>query len=460
MLSDGTLSCSYDSANRLVSAGGHTYTYNAEDVRIRSLCQCEDTLYTYDTNCKLSRLLCKTTDGVTTKYVYGRGLIGEETGTAFKTYHFDSRGSTVAITDASGNVTDTFAYDTYGKQIARTGTSDVIFGYNGRDGVVTDDNGLVYMRARYYSPAMRRFINADIIAGKLSNAVTLNRFAYANGNPVSFVDPFGLSSERGGSTDETLPNFYTAVLVSNFDKDAGGLPVFGHTMLYFYGDDDIWYLTQFAPPENVSGVKNKKSAAQISWGRLLYTPDFYDRTTGKFKKDVQGISYVVLHGNFNESAKLAKKYSENQRFGRYNFFFHNCSDYTDEILRVAEIDNEISQERCNGKVLLSIPAASVYWLSTAEKLDSLEPLKSLYSTYSSALLGATAMGEAGLAHMGEFGDSALNFIEDVSNTANDIREDFADGVKMFFLATTNAMAIVGTSMKDEVVDAWNRLFGE
>ncbi len=72
------------------------------------------------------------------------------------------------------------------------GTSQVIFGYNGRDGVVTEDNGLIYMRARYYSPEMKRFINADIIAGSISNAVTLNRFAYANGNPVSNIDPFGL----------------------------------------------------------------------------------------------------------------------------------------------------------------------------------------------------------------------------------------------------------------------------
>ena len=35
--------------------------------------------------------------------------------------------------------------------ISRIGTSDIIFGYNGRDGVVTDKNGLIYMRARYYS---------------------------------------------------------------------------------------------------------------------------------------------------------------------------------------------------------------------------------------------------------------------------------------------------------------------
>ncbi len=53
------------------------------------------------------------------------------------------------------------------------------------------------MRACYYSPEMKRFINADIVAGKIFNAVTLNRFAYANGNPVSFVGPFGLSAERG-----------------------------------------------------------------------------------------------------------------------------------------------------------------------------------------------------------------------------------------------------------------------
>ena len=72
----------------------------------------------------------------------------------------------------------------------------MIFGYNGRDGVITDANGLLYMRARYYSPELRRFINADIVPGEISNAITLNRYAYANGNPVSNIDTFGLSAER------------------------------------------------------------------------------------------------------------------------------------------------------------------------------------------------------------------------------------------------------------------------
>ena len=216
-IDDTTLNLQYDSSNKLVSAGGCIYTYNAENTRIRNLCEEEETTYTYNTNCRLSQLLQKTTNGVTTKYVYGRGLIGEETNSVFKTYHFDFRGSTIAITDITGAITDTFKYDTYGKLIERTGTSAVIFGYNGRDGVVTDSNGLIYMRARYYAPDLKRFVNADIIAGEISNAITLNRYAYANANPVSFIDPFGLSAERNGlnkEQNELLNNLKKMILKS------------------------------------------------------------------------------------------------------------------------------------------------------------------------------------------------------------------------------------------------------
>ena len=192
----------YDSSNRLVKAGNIEYTYNAENVRIRSFCSENDSQFVYDTVAKLSRLLIKNTNGEITKYVYGRGLIGEECGGEFRTYHFDHRGSTIAITDIVGNITDTFKYDTYGKLIGRSGTTATPFLYNGRDGVMTEDNGLFYMRARYYSPDLRRFINADVVPGKISNAITLNRYAYANGNPVSNIDPLGLTTERSSDISD------------------------------------------------------------------------------------------------------------------------------------------------------------------------------------------------------------------------------------------------------------------
>src|SRR5438093_675434 len=67
------------------------------------------------------------------------------------------------------------------------------FLYNGKFGVMTDANGLYSMRARYYNPYIRRFINADPTG--LSGG--MNFYAYADGNPISLVDPFGLGAQEG-----------------------------------------------------------------------------------------------------------------------------------------------------------------------------------------------------------------------------------------------------------------------
>jgi len=53
--------------------------------------------------------------GVKTFYVYGLGLIGEEKDGEYRSYHFDFRGSTVAITDQTGKVVERFQYGPYGE---------------------------------------------------------------------------------------------------------------------------------------------------------------------------------------------------------------------------------------------------------------------------------------------------------------------------------------------------------
>ncbi len=53
---------------------------------------------------------------------------------------------------------------------------------------MTDPNGLLYMRARYYNPYLCRFLNPDPSGFRGG----LNMYAAFNGNPVSYSDPTGM----------------------------------------------------------------------------------------------------------------------------------------------------------------------------------------------------------------------------------------------------------------------------
>ncbi|MDR1689644.1 MAG: RHS repeat-associated core domain-containing protein [Clostridiales bacterium] len=90
------------------------------------------------------------------------------------------------LTDADGNVTDRVVYSPYGKIDERTGETETRFLYVGQFGVQVDENGLYYMRARYYNVDINRFMQEDPIRDGL------NWYVYCINNPVAFVDPFGL----------------------------------------------------------------------------------------------------------------------------------------------------------------------------------------------------------------------------------------------------------------------------
>ena len=130
---------SYDARNRLASAGNVTCNYNP-DGRRTSLSDATlnpngvSITVVIDPNVRLDRMLARNKGGNVTCYVYGLGLIGQEQNGIYQNDHFDSRGSTVAMTDAKGVVTDRFEYDSYGESLSHTGTSDTPFQFNGQYG--------------------------------------------------------------------------------------------------------------------------------------------------------------------------------------------------------------------------------------------------------------------------------------------------------------------------------------
>jgi RHS repeat-associated protein len=204
LLSAGALSYTYDYEGQLATAGntGLVFDYNHRLVGIGT-----DTQFSYDG--RGNRLIATRSgvttryiydpwgnlmadadsNGVTHKYIYGKGLLAIATPSARYCYHFNGTGSTVAITDMSQAVVNSYAYDPFGQILGQQEAITQPFKFVGQYGVMAEPNGLYYMRARYYDPSVGRFISEDPLG---FGGGDVNLFAYARNNPVSRIDPFGL----------------------------------------------------------------------------------------------------------------------------------------------------------------------------------------------------------------------------------------------------------------------------
>jgi RHS repeat-associated protein len=192
----------FDQANRLTGYGsGATYAYNGDGLRMSKTVATTTTQQTWDVEEGLPLLL---QDG-TTSYVTGLGGLPLEQITSNGTtsyYHQDRIGSTRAITNASGSVVSTYAYDAYGSVTGSTGTLSNPFQYAGQ---YTDaESGLQYDRARYYDPNVGAFISRDP-----ASSTTRQPYGYAANSPVNGNDPSGLIDVLGG-----LNTFVGAILNS------------------------------------------------------------------------------------------------------------------------------------------------------------------------------------------------------------------------------------------------------
>ena len=243
VVTPGTANYTYDTDNRLTAINGvantfdlngnmtakgaDTYTYDFEDRLKQSTIGGTASQYQYDglghryaktnagatihyvldLNGTLSKVLMETdaTGAANAYYVYGLGLISRISAAGVASYyHFDTRGSTIALTDAAGTVTDKYAYDPFGNLTNSQGTTSNPFKYVGQYGVMDEGNGLHYIRARYYDAQIGRFINKDPKMGNDQDGQSLNRYAYAQNNPVRFVDVSGFSRQEVAGSCSSL----------------------------------------------------------------------------------------------------------------------------------------------------------------------------------------------------------------------------------------------------------------
>jgi RHS repeat-associated protein len=199
-LTNAVGSCSYDGlGNRLVR------TVNGQARR-----------FTLDRMGALTQVLVETdTNGSPVAYyVHGAGLAERITpGGQVATYHFNIQGSTVALTDSEGNVTDSYAFDSFGVLANAAGVSSQPFRYLGRYGIMDDSTGLYHARARYFSPQLGRFITKDPVTGRDGDGQSLNRYAYALNSPLELVDVNGLCPKGSSFWDTVNDTLYRQMLL-------------------------------------------------------------------------------------------------------------------------------------------------------------------------------------------------------------------------------------------------------
>ncbi len=192
----------WDFENRLVSATladgtvvGHTY--DGDGVLVRTTVtppagapQVRDFLV--DTSGGLSYVVATTDEAgtLTDFWVRGDTLFAALRPGEDRFFHHDGLGSVRLLTDEAAAETDAYAYDAFGGLLEHEGSDPNLFLFAGE--MLDADTGFYSLRARWMDPESGRFISMDPFPGVETSPGSLQRYLYADANPVNVTDPSGL----------------------------------------------------------------------------------------------------------------------------------------------------------------------------------------------------------------------------------------------------------------------------
>ena len=181
----------YNGLNQLTSVqlDGQTvgsYSYRPSGMRHSKTTAAGTTLHQWEG----SYIVADETNGVITgTYLRGINLIATERNNTLSYQVYNGHGDVVQLAGEDSAIGQQYDYDAYGNQREITGQEttapdDNPFRYSGE--YYDNETGYIYLRARYYDPAVGAFINEDSIRADM------NWYGYCAGNPVRFADPLGL----------------------------------------------------------------------------------------------------------------------------------------------------------------------------------------------------------------------------------------------------------------------------
>jgi RHS repeat-associated protein len=202
MIQNGSITYTYDAENRLIATAGTSYVYDGDGQRVEKCT--EGTTPGTCTSNATGMFYWHSLDGGTLAEsdlggnwtaVYGliRGEIGSRVDLPSNVVHYyfqDHLKSTDVVTAANGTILKESDYYPYGGEIVVSGGDSNRYKFTGKER--DSESGLDNFGARYNASSMGRFMTPDSLNTlDLSHPQKLNRYAYANNNPLSNVDVGG-----------------------------------------------------------------------------------------------------------------------------------------------------------------------------------------------------------------------------------------------------------------------------
>jgi RHS repeat-associated protein len=193
--STGTTTYTWDYENRLTQAtlpgsgGSVSFKYSPLGTRVYKSSSLATSIYIYDGDDVIEEV--NSTGAAVARYARTENIdepIAMLRNGATSYYQADGLGSTSSLSSATGSLTQTYSFDSFGKTTS-AGALVNPFQYSGHE--FDSETNLYFYRARYYDPSTGRFLSEDSIRGR---HIFPNYYKYVLNSPLNWVDHDGAAN--------------------------------------------------------------------------------------------------------------------------------------------------------------------------------------------------------------------------------------------------------------------------
>ncbi len=342
-----------------LTTNGETYTYDYDSEGIRTRKIIDGAYHDYIT--QSGKIVRETVQSASWDWVLdfiydtaGRPFAlnySYDGGETFATYYYvlNLQGDVVALLDSDCNVVAHYTYNAWGELLSVTDddgtaiTNSLAIAHLNplryRGYYYDTETGFYYLQSRYYDPANRRFINADIYTSTGQGFLGSNMYAYCGNNPVFSTDPYGTYYTSGQIHDFVLDDIckQNNEIVRKYTymryKEPYKKHIYGFCDLYRPSTGEIWEVKRHSSAYSCSFIY---ATAQLT--NYVYNGIFQRQEQGELKIGEYIPAGCFLKGdNDGEGQYIIGYWYDRMGIVKYDYYYLPTAEEVTEVAMEAAV---------------------------------------------------------------------------------------------------------------------------